>query len=104
MGTVKQKQILKQVMPDIFLKKVLSYPYEHIGSSYVFHLEEALDIEQIQACKNVLVCDSVDVLKTSLESDEKVNLYVSKNLINRVLLEELLKESSQSKNILWGTV
>ena len=36
MGIVKQKEILKQVMPDIFLKKVLSYPYEHIGYSFDF--------------------------------------------------------------------
>lgn len=104
MGIVKQKEILKQVMPDIFLKKVLSYPYEHIGYSYVFHLEDALDIEQIQACKKVLICDSVEALRASMESDETVNLYISKNLINRVLLEELLTASSQSKNILWGIV
>ena len=66
MGIAKQKEILKQVMPDIFLKKVLSYPYENIGYSYVFHLEDALDIEQIQACEKVLICDSVDVLKLNL--------------------------------------
>ncbi|MBQ8436703.1 MAG: hypothetical protein IJX20_03540 [Alphaproteobacteria bacterium] len=104
MGIVKQKEILKQVMPDIFLKKVLSYPYEHIGYSYVFNLEDALDVEQIQACEKVLICDSVDALRTGMESDETVNLYISKNLINRVLLEEILTASSQSKNILWGIV
>ncbi|MBE6450942.1 MAG: hypothetical protein E7016_03140 [Alphaproteobacteria bacterium] len=104
MGIVKQKEILKQVMPDIFLKKVLSYPYEHIGYSYVFNLEDALDVEQIQACKKVLICESVDALRASMESDETVNLYISKNLINRVLLEEILTASSQSKNILWGIV
>lgn len=104
MGIVKQKEILKQVMPDIFLKKVLSYPYEHIGYSYVFNLEDALDVEQIQACKKVLICESVDALRAGMESDETVNLYISKNLINRVLLEEILTASSQSKNILWGIV
>ena len=102
MDKTDQKKIIKQITPDIFLKKVLSYPYENIGYSHVFHIEDGLDIEQVCASKKVLVCDSVAVLRENLESSEKVNLYVSKNLVNRVLLEELLKASAQSKNILWG--
>ena len=102
MDKATKNAIIKKITPNVFLKKVLSYPYENIGLSRVFHLENPIDIEQVCAMKKVLVCENVDMLKASLESSTPVNVYVSKNLVNRVLLEELLNASAQSKNIFWG--
>lgn len=97
-----QKNIVVKVMPDIFVKKILGYPYENIGFARVFNLEDAVDIEQVCASQKVLVCTNVDVFKEALEAGKKANLYVSKNLVNRLLLEELLNMTSQHINVFWG--
>lgn len=98
-----KKNIIKKIMPEVFLKKILSYPYENIGSFRIFYITDTLDIEQIQQSRDVTVCQSIESFKQNLEEETNNNLYISKYLINRILLENLLKNSAQSKNIFWGS-
>ena len=98
-----RENLIKKVMPEIFLKKILSYPYEKIGNSHIFYVSETVDIEQLYNSKSVSVCSNIEAFKQELEQERNVNLYVSQNLVNRTLLEKLLKSSAQSKNIFWGS-
>ena len=103
MKNTNKENIVKKIMPEVFLKKILSYPYENIGNFRIFYITDALDIEQIQQSRDISVCSSIENFKQNLETETKNNLYISQYLINRTLLENLLRNSAQSKNIFWGS-
>lgn len=102
MTTAKQHKIVDKMSAELFLKKILSMPYEVMGMSRVFYVVDKIESEEVAGSSSVTVCHNVEEFKRELEEGSKSNLQVSRNLINEPLLRDILQSSSQTKNILWS--
>ncbi len=97
----KQQKSAEKFAPEMFLAQVLSENYETIENNHIYRVEDNVILENIGKSVDVDFCRNIDEFKDKLEHG-KPNLLIDANLINKTLLREILKSSSQIKNIILG--
>lgn len=89
------------ISSEMFLKQILSGPYETVGGCRVFIIDREADIKEAARSDKVAVCADIAAFKQNLGSTGAPNVMISQHLLNRTLLTQLAEASSSEKNIIW---